>query len=248
MKIMFRFALVALAACFALHADNVAYINDDGGSLAYLTGYGHNVTYINDPVGLTLGDLAGYNAVIVASNIAFTQPANIGNVLEQFANAGGGVVLTEFDFQSYWALGGGIMTAGYSPFGIDPGYAFYVPGYLGTINDPSSPLLTGVNTANVYTEFQADMAPTAGATLVASWATGRPAIGYDTLADSKVVGLNLFPDQAYTSNSDTQLLVSNAISFSETGGAVVPEPTSIVLLGTMIAILGTRLRRKAAKG
>jgi len=232
----------------SLRADQVAYIEASGGSIAYLSGYGHTVTDLGDPGSLTLADLAGYNAVVVASNSIFSNPTTIGNVVAEFAADGGGVVLTEFDFQGQWALSGNIMTHGYSPFTVDPlssGY-FFSSG-LGTINDPSSPLLSGVNTADVSTGYQANVGLDPGATLVASWSSGRYAFAFNSLASSSVVDLNLFPAEGYVT-SDDELLLSNAIYFSESGhgSTTIPEPASMVLLGTASLVLLRALRRKQA--
>ena len=200
-------------------AASVGYINsDDGSSIDYLNAYGNTVTYLNNPLGLTLGDLSTFDTVIVASNYPFSQPTNIGNVLAQFANAGGGVVLTEFVFQGQWALSGAIMNTGYSPFTIDPLSSGYgINSNLGTIYNPSSSIFNGVNTANVQTSFQANVGLDTGANLVADWASGRHAIAYNVLANSSVVGLNLFPASYWTSDIDTQKLVANAINLSLKG-------------------------------
>jgi hypothetical protein len=224
----------------------VAYIEDSGGSVAYLTGYGFSVTDLSNPISLTLAGLAPYQAVIVASNGSFSEPTNIGDVLKQFADAGGGVVLTEFVFQGPWALGGGIMSPGYSPFTVDPSSSGYdISSDLGTINDPGSPLFAGVNTANVYTEYQALVGLDPGASLIASWDSGRMAFALRALASSSVVGLNLFPDGQYTTDPDTQRLVANALTMSlgGGGGSQVPEPSTLALLGLGMLALGSIRRR-----
>lgn len=261
MQITVRFLGIAVAvlglmvgAAGSARAEiQLAYINASGGDVSYLSSYGINVTDINNPVGLTLADLSGYNAIMIASSTLFSEPTTIGNVAAQFANAGGGVVLTVFDFQGKYALGGTIMTAGYSPFSVDPSNSgYHIPSGLGTIYNPSSPLFNGVNTSNVKTDFQANVGVTAGATLVADWSiTGRPAIGFNSLASSSVVGLNLFPDSSYTSNADTQALVANAIIFSTTTVSTVPEPSTFLVAG-LAGLLGIgygwrRGRQRAAR-
>ena len=232
-------------SAFAL---NVGYINNGGGDVNYLTNFGHSVTYIDNPVSLTAGDLAGYDAVMVTSNSAFSDSSGVGNALADYADLGGGVVLTEFCFQGWWALEGRIMTPGYSPFGIDPGSTGYpIYNHLGSVYDASSPLFDGVTIGIVATQYQADMAVTIGASLIADWTSGRHAFAYNILADSKVVGLNLFPAETSTNDLDTQRLISNALIFSTNGGgSPVPEPVTMLLVG--FGLLGLAgLRRKFRK-
>lgn len=246
MQLLRRWILVlaVLALPLPSYGAAVAYINASGGTVNYLTGYGHTVTNFDDPVGLTIGDLAGFDALIIASNSIFSESTNIGNVAGQFADAGGGVVLTEFVFQGQWALGGQIMTPGYSPFTIDPLSGGYnINSNLGVTVDPASPLFAGVNTANVTTQFQAQVALQAGATLVASWDSGRLAIGFDDLGGNAVVGLNLFPDGFWTTDADTQRLVANAVSFSISSTSV-PEPGVLGLIG--LALSGLAFARRKA--
>jgi hypothetical protein len=60
--------------------------------------------------------------------------------------------------------------------------------------------------------------------------------------------LNLFPDPTFGLSADSELLLSNAIYFSEGNGGVptVPEPASFVLLGTVSLFALGALRRKLA--
>ena len=222
----------------------MAYINADGGSIDYLTSYGDTVTDINDPVGLTLSSLAGFNAVVVASNEMFSQPGIIGNVLAAFAANGGGVVLTEATFQGSWALGGGIMNPGFSPFTVDSvSSGYYSSASLGTVFDPANALLEGAGAAQ--TQFQGNVGVNPGSTLVADWTSGRPAVGFTPLAKSSVVGLNLFPDAYWSPDIPTETLVANAIQFSLRGYSTVPEGgTGVVGLAALTVVCGLGFSRR----
>ncbi len=246
-------ALAVVSAATCLHnraeASVIAYINNGGGSVDYLTNYGHSVTYLNNPKGLTVTDLAGFDAIMIASNFPFDEAENIGNVAAAFADAGGGVVLTCFGFSGEFALGGAIMTDGYSPFSKDPTSNYNLSSNLGAIFDPASPLFAGVNTANVNTIFQADVGLHSQGTLVADWDSGRHAIGFTSLSNSKVVALNFYPASNLTESADEQLLVSNALDFSKygSGAGPVPEPATIAvwsLIGLCGVGYGVRRRMK----
>ena len=232
----------SLLLLFSLNANavSIAYVNASGGNVDYLNSYGHTVSYLNNPIGLTLADLSGYEAVMVASNSIFTEGTNIGNVLADFVDAGGALVMTEFVYQGVWALGGRVMTSGYSPFTIDPlSSGYYINSTLGTIYDPASDLFAGVNTANVGTNYQANVGLDTGAALVADWDSLRHALAYNALVDSTIVGLNLFP--GIVPNADTQRLVANAIDFS-VNNVSVPEPPTLALIS--LGLLGLGYRRK----
>lgn len=233
----------------ALAADlKVAYINaDTSPNLSYLGLHGIDATAISNPIGLTLGALSAYDALLISSNQIFSDPTTIGNVAADFADAGGGVVLSEFVFQGMWALSGRIMTAGYSPFTVDPLSSGYVMNSaLGTIYDTGSPILTGVTTTSATQQFQGDLSLQGSAHLVADWASGRRAIAYTTpVAGRAVVGLNLYPDQAWLTSPDSQLIVANALHFSvNSGTAIVPEPSSWMLMAVAATVLAWRTRRR----
>ena len=224
---------------------NIAYIRY-GGNVSYLVGFGNSVTYLTNPIGLTLASLSGFDAVVVASDLPFAEPANIGNVLAAYADAGGGVVLAEFVFQGMFALGGQIMTANYAPLTTDPlNGGFVIASNLGTVFDPGSDLLDGVNLGTLSTDGPGRRGRAAWSDLVANWSSGRAAIAYRPLANSTIVALNLNPSSVYA-DVDAQRLVANALAFSQNGATVVPEPTPLLLLGTALSGLALRLRRRAS--
>jgi len=218
-------------------AANIAYINKSGGSISYLTGYGHTVTDFYNPSGLQLSQLQGFDVVIVTPNSQFSQPENIGNVVADFADAGGGVILTEFCTQPISQLTGRIMQSDYSPFSLSATSNDALTSTLGTVYLPGSELFTGVTLSQVQTQFQSDPGVNSGAVLVADWASGRKAIAYRDLEESRIVSLNLFPDEAYTTNVNTRRLIANAVEFS-----MVPEP-----MGMSLLFLGGLMLRKRNK-
>ncbi|MBM3314953.1 hypothetical protein FJY71_03815, partial [candidate division WOR-3 bacterium] len=58
----------------------------------------------------TLGQLMPYDAVGAHSNYVFASPDGLGNVLADYVDAGGGVVIGNFGYTEGWAMAGRIMT------------------------------------------------------------------------------------------------------------------------------------------
>lgn len=264
LRVLFAVLAVAAFATEAQASFQVAYINATGGSVDYLSSYGITVTNLNNPTGLTLAQLAPYDAILISPNSAFTESTNIGNVAADFADSGRGVVLTAFDL---FALGGKIMTPAYSPLNLTNTGNLVNTATLTTVFDPNSPILSGVDPSQVVAKYNVAAGLNPGATLVADWGatnqTGsRHAVAYTTLDNSSVVFLNLFPssgaagvDSGITSEASLRL-VANALKFSATdpspsgsGPVGAPAPPGL-LLGAVggVCLLGTgwRQRRRVA--
>jgi len=242
MRWLLALVCMAMPALDAQADFKVAYINATGGSVDYLSNFGIDVTYLNNPTGLTLAQLAPYDAVLITANSGFTDPTTIGNVAAAFADSGKGVVLTAFAFLS---VGGDIMTTAYSPVTLTSGFPLANTVTLGTIFDSTSPILSGVDVSQVGGTNNIGVGLNPGATLVADWGatnqTGsRHAIAYTSLDNSSVVFLNLFPSSGnpnvgsgITSN-DTMLMVANALKFSAQDpspptAVATPAPASFIL-------------------
>ncbi len=226
---------------------NVGFINNSGGSLDYLEPYGHTVSYLDNPIGLTFAEISVFEVVVITTNGDLTESEHIGDLLADFADIGGGVVLGEYGFHGSYAVEGRIMSAGYCPFTVyDSGSPYPDQPYdLGTVYDAGHPLFAGVNTSNVWSHLQGPVGLNTGAVLLADWASGRHAFAYSTLPNASIVGLNLFPGYAFHA-ADTRLLVSNALEYSIVGGgSPIPEPSIFALTGVGLGLLALlRKRRK----
>jgi hypothetical protein len=223
----------------------IAYVNSGGFTINYVAGAGHTVTYLNNPVGLTAAALGSFDAVIATSNSTFLDPSGVGNALQGYADAGGRVVVTQFSFDPNWGLAGGITAAGYLPFTAGPEGDSYQSGGLGTIHLPGHPLLDGALLATTTFQHNAGVDP--GATLVASWASGRPAVGYNEISGGGIViGLNLFPADGFVSPGGERLVL-NALGFGGGWAVSTPEPGTMALFGLGLAALLTARGRVASK-
>lgn len=141
----------------------------------------------------TLATLLHYRAVLVYSDCDFNDNVAIGNVLADFVDRGGRVVVATFAF---WdpieglGMDGRLSTGGYLPLtqgGQTSGTQMtLVP------DQPSSQLLAGVTTFDGGTSsyHNDSLALTSGAQLVAHWSgDGEPLVAYK----GRVVALNFYP-------------------------------------------------------
>ena len=222
----------------------VGFINHSGGSLDYLELYGHTVSYLDNPIGLTFAEISVFDVVVITTNGYLTESEHIGDLLADYADVGGGVVLGQYGFHGAYAVEGRIMSAGYCPFTVyDSGSPYPDQPYdLGTVYDPGHSLFAGVNTSNVWSHLQGPVGLNTGAVLLADWVSGRHAFAYSTLPSASVVGLNLNPGYAFHAG-DTRHLVSNAVEYSIVGGgSPIPEPSLFALMGVGLGLLAL-LRR-----
>jgi hypothetical protein len=170
----------------------------------------------------TLAELLEYDAVFVYSDTSFNSAAAIGNVLADYMDAGGGVVMATFAFWNGNSLGieGRIKSAGYLPFTTggqnSPGVLTLVP------VDPAHPILSGVTSFNGggSTYHNSPISPTAGATLVANWSNGQPLIAAKTPTLGRIVGLNFYPPSStvrsdfWSASTDGALIMANALMWA----------------------------------
>jgi len=162
----------------------------------------------------SLSTLLNYDAVLVFSNYVFYDSVALGDVLADYVDVGGGVVLATFAWYAPFDLAGRIMTD-YSPFEQNDSYPnLYSNATLGSY-DSSNPIMEGVSAIKGY--YRDNVVVTTGATLVANWSDGYPFVA----TKGHVVGMTLFPPTYPGPNQwegDVPTLVHNALLWT------VPEP------------------------
>jgi hypothetical protein len=198
----------------------------------------------------TLAQLQQYKAVLVYNDAYFNDNAALGNVLADYMDAGGGVVLSTFSFTSGNPPGmaGRISSAGYLPFtfGLD-----HLGDSLTLVPDlPANPILAGVTTFSGGTSsLHNTITPTLGATLVAHWSDGDPLVATKKPTTGNIVGLNFYPPSSdasagfWDATTNGARLMANALLWAggcPTGApAVSLNPTSLTFgnqgLGTTSA-------------
>jgi hypothetical protein len=166
----------------------------------------------------TLGQLTPYDAVGAHSNFSPDDPTALGNVLADYVDAGGGVVLANFCFATSNGMAGRIMTGNYAT--LVPGANGFGTANLGWCN-PTHDLMAGVT--SVSDSFRNRVSFAAGAESVAKWSDGKPYAAVS--ANQKVVGLNQYPGTWSNPNrrGDWALVIHNALAYVA-GMTGVEEP------------------------
>ncbi|MCH8271682.1 MAG: S8 family serine peptidase, partial [Candidatus Marinimicrobia bacterium] len=168
----------------------------------------------------TLSDLVGYDGVIVVNNCAYSQSIELGNVLADYVDTGGGLTLTIAGFYNGWELMGRLADEGYIPF--DLGFTIGNAS-LGTF-DVTHPIMEGVLSADGFL-IVSDLNASATAEGIAFWDNGAALVA----TKGNVVGVNVFVAVAGHWAGDVPLIIHNAAIWSSIGspaGWLSVEPDS----------------------
>jgi hypothetical protein len=141
----------------------------------------------------SLATLSDFGAVLVWSNFTPSQPDALGNVLADYVDQGGGVVLATYVFSQPWRIGGRIITGvGYSPFGVSDN-RFTTSGQLDLAHSNTShPILQGVTAEFYFTNSNyTNPVLTTGATLLAVDTAGNRVVAVNSTG--RVVGISIYP-------------------------------------------------------
>src|SRR6266487_2271470 len=138
----------------------------------------------------TLQQLQQYNIVYAFSNNGWFDAVAMGNVLADYQDAGGIVVVSTFawDNRGPWLLGGRWVTGGYSPFNSTSitNFSFNTA----NITQPGHPLMQGVSSLGAF--YRNGLTLASGAASVADWTDGPPAVAYKTNNGTTAVGINAY--------------------------------------------------------
>ena len=178
--------------------------------------------------------LKQYNAVLIYSNAStYNNPAEWGDVLADYADYGGGVVLAAFTFAAQGGtlgIDGRISTEGYLPFtqiSASSGYNLTL-----VADDTSDPILNGVNYFHGgESSYLCNVGLASGANLIAHWSNEIPLVATKQISAGRVVGLNFFPPSSdvrydfWVSSTDGALLMANALVWAASAGGTISPPT-----------------------
>jgi FG-GAP-like repeat len=138
----------------------------------------------------TLGQLQQYNIVFAFSNNPWNNAVAMGNVLADYQDGGGVVVVGTFawDNRSGWLLQGRWITGGYSPYNSTAQTNF--SNNTANITSPSHALMRGVSSLSAF--YRNGVTLASGASAVAMWTDGPPAVTYKTNNGTTAVGINAY--------------------------------------------------------
>jgi len=138
--------------------------------------------------GPTLATLLNYDVVITWANYVYYNATAWGDLLADYVDAGGRVILAEFAIDPNWGLHGRIISGGYSPLNQAP--CFYSYASLGAYV-PGHPVMLGVTSANDLYRSPVTLAP--DAEWIASWSDGVPLVA----VKPGVAAVNSYPGPYY---------------------------------------------------
>ncbi|NUQ80000.1 MAG: choice-of-anchor D domain-containing protein [Bacteroidetes bacterium] len=188
------------------------------------------IDLLSNPSTLTIEQLVPYSAVLVWSNGSFSNPTLIGDVLKNYADIGGGVIVSTYALTTNWAIAGGILNGGYLPF--LPSSTTSVSSTIseGSISEPNHPVFTGITSNIAYWSNSNYSNP--------SLNTGGRVLAFDTNGN-KVVGINdsenimaavIFPGFMSSSDLNTHRLFANMLlHVSGNSGLLSLNPTAGIL-------------------
>jgi len=170
----------------------------------------------------TLSQLQTYDAVLTWNNYSYQNATLLGDVLADYVDAGGGVVvamytvgnnariLGRFDSQNYWCIN--VPSNSYSTYGAQT---------LGTVYDPTHPIMEGVSVLNATNPtISTNSAIMPGAIKISDWSGGKPLVVTKLINGHRRVDLGMRPESnsvdgsEWNSTSDGGLLIANALLWS----------------------------------
>ena len=179
----------------------------------------------------SLATLQQYDAVLVWTDENFADENAFGDVLAEYVDAGGGVVINTFAFvsdnstnEADIGIMGDFRNNGYMP--LDGNASLYATGtpLTMTIIDGGHPIMADVSTFDGGAEswYNTNLTVENNGKLVANWSNGEPMIAFNEPTNGRVVGLNFFPPssdnpdrpQFWQSNTDGTLIMTNALTWA----------------------------------
>lgn len=234
-------AQIDIALCGAASTTNTACQWTSVQAVLQSTGLFGAVDIINVTTGgtgtPTLPQLQAYDALLCWTNSTPADTNAWGDVLADYVDAGGGVVVAVFANSSTTTNRniGGRWQAGYEVIMDQSGNFSGAGAGLGTVHVPTHPIMNNVTT---FTGGTIGSRPTGtalevGATLIASWSDGKVLVAEG--ANPKRVDLGFYPPEATCSQSGWatggDVLMANALLYVA-GASSCPAPVNYCTAST----------------
>jgi len=178
----------------------------------------------------TLKQLEKYDSIITWSNYCYSDPVGIGNVLANYLENGGGVVVAVFSYNSgCFQIQGRFLTDNFYTIPAGSGST----GGASTINSlqPDHPILTGFNsiTTGSYRANSFSIVP--GSDRIVDWGDGAVLAATRDIGNGRTVGIGFFPpssdiiSSSWSSSTDGDILMANSLLFAAKRelSAVIPS-------------------------
>ncbi len=161
-----------------------------------------------------LAELEEYDAVFLWTDCSIPDPSGLGNVLADYVDGGGRLVLGVFATSAGYAPSGRLISDGYLPVALQ-NHSSQTPETL-VADLPGHPLLDGVTSfhGGSSSYHGTGLQLTEGSTLVAHWSDGEPLVA----TRGNVVVLNFFPPSStirpdfWDASTDGVPLMVNALT------------------------------------
>ncbi len=169
----------------------------------------------------TLKSIEKFQAILVFSDASFYDGEEMGDVLADYVDGGGSLVVASFSYNSSFPMGmrGRLLSDGYLPFSAGE-YDYGVQMNM-VVDIPESPILKGVNSFSGGSDsWHNQVSLTNDGTLVAHWDNGLPLIAYLEFGDARVIGLNFYPvsgdmrEGFWDTSTDGALIMANALAWA----------------------------------
>ena len=194
----------------------------------------------------TLSQLSQYDSVLLWGDYSFNDSVTFGNVLADYVDAGGGVVVAVFALDntaSSYAIQGRLRSAGYLPF-VTATSSSSGSGLTLIKDDAGHPIVQGINSFNGGSTgyHNAPSSIASGASLVAHWSNGQPLVGVRQTNNGRVAGLNFWPPSSdaisgnWLSSTDGGRLMANALAWASAKGGIVPDDVALTAPGSPGAV------------
>ncbi|HEX6790377.1 MAG TPA: S8 family serine peptidase, partial [Candidatus Krumholzibacteria bacterium] len=169
----------------------------------------------------SLDVLRDYSAAIIINDIIPFDPDLLGDVLADYVDEGGGVIMTLASFIGGWDVRGRFQSGGYYPFTIGSG-----PVGSATLAqfDAGHPIMQGVTAATGDVLGATSVVP--GAEDVARWSNGFPFVA---TRGARVVGLNVFLADGGYWDGDVPLILHNAVGWCSGRAWLSVDPESGII-------------------